>query len=132
MTFVPTRKGTVLIPTGRVKHLHFICNDPVFHAGLGRDCVLVVNISSVDEDEPYDQTCTLDVGDHPFVKHKSYVYYKEAEILVADNVTRSVAEGNFAVHEVCSDETFRRVIDGFDVSDEVRIKIHRFYEKHVK
>ncbi|PTP23814.1 hypothetical protein CWO07_22730 [Vibrio splendidus] len=132
MTFSPTRKGTVLIPTGPVKHLHFICNDPVYHAGLDRECVLVVNITTADDDEDYDKTCILDVGDHPFVKHKSYVFYKESEILVADNITRNVAEGNFAVHDPCSDIAFKRVVDGFDISDEVRIKIHRFYEKHVK
>ena len=66
------RAGTVLAPTGSKKHLYIICNDPVFDPIRNDNCVLVVNISSVSEDRDYDDTCILQKGDHPFIKHDSY------------------------------------------------------------
>lgn len=36
-------------------------------------CV-IVNITS----RAFDDSCVLDVGDHPFIEHKSYVYYRKA------------------------------------------------------
>ncbi len=34
---------------------------------LGKECVLVVNISSIKPDTPHDNTCVLGEGDHPFL-----------------------------------------------------------------
>ena len=130
--FVPLRKGTVLIPTGPTNHLHFICCDPVHYHNQNKECVLAVNISSIDEDIECDQTCTLNVGDHPFIKNPSYVYYRKAEIFGADNISRNVAEGNFIAHQPCNDATFNRILNGFEVSEEVRFKIKRFYEMYCK
>lgn len=130
--FTLTRKGTILIPTGPVKHLHFVCSDPVFYPSLVKNCVLVVNISSIEEGLDYDPTCVLDTGEHPFVRHPSYVYYRKAEIYGADNIARNVADGTFSAHEPCTDGTFKRILDGFDISDDVRPKVHSFFEKYCK
>lgn len=130
--YSPARKGTILIPSGSKNHLHFVCSDPVFYPSVGKDCVLVVNISTADAAIDYDKTCVLDVGDHPFIKHPSYVYYRRADIFGADNIARNVADGTFDVHRDCTDGTFKRILDGFDISDEVRPKIHKFYEKYCK
>jgi hypothetical protein len=126
------KKGTILIPTGSTEHLHFICCDTVFYPHLGKDCVLVVNISSIDDDLEYDKTCLLDVGDHPFVTHQSYVYYRKAAVYGANNISRNVAEGNFRIHQPCSEITFNRILNGFSESEEVSFKIKRFYEIYCK
>lgn len=130
MTFTPMRKGTILIPTGPVNHLHFICCDPVYYSRLGRECVLAVNISTVNDGTEYDQTCILDSGDHPYIHHPSYVYYRKADVFGSENISRNVAEGNFSIHSPCSDTTFNRVMQGFESSEEVRYKIKRFYERY--
>lgn len=127
------KKGTILIPSGGVKHLHFVCSDPVFYPKYAKESVLVVNISSVPEEgEEYDGTCVLDVGDHPFVKHPSYVYYRKADIFGAESVQQRIDDGTFDVHQVCPDGTFARILDGFDISEDVSIKAHKFYEKYCK
>lgn len=60
--FQPYKKGTVLALSGRIDHLHVICNDPVHYPIDGCDCVLAVNISSVKLGVPYDATCILRAG----------------------------------------------------------------------
>ncbi|WP_282167105.1 hypothetical protein [Shewanella japonica] len=128
----PVSRGTILIPSGSKDHLHFVCSDPVFYPPTQKESVLVVNISSIKDDIGYDSSCVLDVGDHPFITHPSFVYYLKADIFGADNIARNVADGTFQVHEDCTDETFVRILDGFDISDDVRPKPFRFYEKHCK
>ncbi len=87
----PFRKGTILIPTGPCNHLHIICNNPVFYPKLAKECVLAVNISTVTTDIPYDISCVLNTGDHPFINRQSYVYYRKADIFGATAVAKNVA-----------------------------------------
>lgn len=128
--FHPIKMGTILIPSGPSKHLHFICSDPVFYPALVKECVLVVNISTIDALLDYDKSCILQRSDHPFIKHPSYVYYRKADIFGADSISRNVAEGNFTLHVPCSEATFERIFGGFNISDEVRPKIKKFYQRY--
>ena len=97
-----------------------------------KESVLLVNISSVKDGTDYDKTCLLSEGDHPFIKHESYVYYKGAINSSSINISRKVAEGDYRIHDTCCDNTFNRVLDGFGISDEVSGKIRKFYETHCK
>lgn len=126
------KKGTILIPSGPVKHLHFVCSDPVFYPKTAKESILVVNISSIQEGLEHDETCVLDVGDHPFIAHPSYVYYRKADIFGADTVKRNIDDGTFDVHEPCGDGTFKRILEGFDISEDVTGKVLNFYQKYCK
>lgn len=128
--YEPYRKGTILIPTGPCDHLHFVCNDPVLYPPLAKECVLAVNISSVDPNLPCDPTCLVEAGEHRFVKHQSYVYYRKADIYGANTIALRVADGTFKTHHDCSDDLFERILAGFGVSPEVRPKIKTFYQKY--
>lgn len=128
--YIPAKKGTILIPSGSADHLHFICSDPVFFPDLARDCVLVANISTVKPDIYHDPTCILDVGDHPFIRHPSFVFYKKADIFGADNISRNVADGTFTVHDPCEDIVLTRILAGFNISDDVRLRVKKFYLKY--
>lgn len=130
--YSPTKKGTILIPSGATDHLHFVCSDPIYYPHTGKESVLVVNISSIKDGIEYDSSCILTPGDHPFIKHPSYVYYYKADIFGAENIALNVANGSFEVRQNCEDETFTRILNGFDISDDVRPKPFRFYEKHCK
>ena len=55
-------------------HLHIIITDPSKKTG----CVLVMNIWSVKGSKFEDETCVLQGGDHPFVRHPSWVVYDRA------------------------------------------------------
>lgn len=130
--YIPMKKGTILIPTGPDEHLHFICSDVVFYPITSKDSVLLVNISSIKDGTDYDKTCILNKGDHPFIKHESYVYYYKAGIFSSNNISQCVAQGDYRIHAPCSDNTFNRILAGFQISEEVSGKIRNFYETHCK
>lgn len=127
---MPTSKGTILIPANSASHLHFICNDPVFYPNKGKDCVLLVNISSIKPGMLHDTSCVLDVGDHPFIKKPSFIYYRMAEIYTVAGIQLQVAEGNYSVREDCCDAVFEKILHGFNLSEEVKFKVLKFYQNH--
>ncbi len=51
-------------------HLWIVLSDPAANDTR----VFVANLTST----PFDPTCVLEPGDHPFITHRSYVFYKEA------------------------------------------------------
>ncbi|WP_233081092.1 hypothetical protein [Rheinheimera soli] len=130
--FAPVRRGTILIPSGPVKHLHFVCSDVHFSPHKNGDKVLLVNISTIDPDLYFDTTCILKPGEHPFVKHDSFIYYRYAELYSPDRITDEVIKGNFDVHQPCTEELMQRILDGFQVTREVKRYVQKFYEAHCK
>lgn len=87
-------------------------------------------MSTVNPHIDYDKTCLLNVGDHPFIKHESYIYYRKADIFGASSIARSVADGTFNTHSTFDDPVFNRILAGFTTSNEIRPKIRRFYESY--
>lgn len=128
--YLPYRKGTVLAPSGPVDHLHIICSDPIYSAEHGCDVVLVVNISSVPTAGPYDNSCVLRPGDHPFVRHQSYLVYSRAVLWRCPAITDKVGSGEYRTHEDLSESVMLRVIEGFNSSLHTAFKIVRFVQRH--
>lgn len=66
--------STVLLPSTHHNpdkhHLCIVLNDPQDENGRQ-----VVYVPIITARRKYDSTCVLDVGDHPFIKHKSCVHY---------------------------------------------------------
>ena len=130
MTFSPLCKGTLLIPSGGTDHLFFICNDPVFYPRLAKECFLAVNISTVKLGIEHDSTCILNIGDHPFVQHPSFVYYKKADIFGSVTVSQQIAAGDIRTHAPTNDQTFERILAGFGISPHVIPRIKSFYHNY--
>lgn len=128
--FQPYIKGTVLAPSGKAEHLHVICNDPVFFPINGCDSVLVVDISSVKFGVPYDRACLLQIGDHPFIYHQSYVVYERAVVWRVDNIIRRYDSGEISKHQDMSDATFTRILAGFDISEDAEPKALKFWRMY--
>ncbi|EKN5942955.1 hypothetical protein DVP82_18620 [Yersinia enterocolitica] len=129
-TYHPYRKGTILAPSGRADHLHVICNDPIHYPIHGCLCVLVVNISSVKFGVPHDATCILKSGEHGFIKHDSYVVYERSVIWRVDNMLKKHESGEIKIHQDMCDETFRKILSGFDISDEVIPRNLKFWKEY--
>ena len=71
--------GTLIIPSGpKGKHFFIILNKPKDFAGYINSSVLV-NVSSI-RNAPYDNTCILEPGSHPFIKQRSYIAYRHARV----------------------------------------------------
>lgn len=123
--FIPEKKGTILSIAGKINHLHVICTNPFFCADIGAMAIIAVNISSIKENVDYDKTCVLHVGDHPFIKHDSYVRYKDATAMKVENILEKISHREITVLENLSDEVFERVFAGFEKSEYTSRKIKK-------
>lgn len=130
MTGTIFRKGTLLILSGPVEHLHIVMNDPVYSHEHGWDGVLAVNISSIKHGIYHDPSCIVQPGEHPFVNRDSWVVYKEAVVMQCDRLDYKLASGEIRGHQTVTDELFANVRAGFDVSKMVPQKIKRFIRNH--
>ena len=72
-----------------------------------------------------DQTVILRVGDHPFIRHDSTIFYGDAMIVDARRLEAEIAAGLALVREKCSPTTLKLVQDGVAVSPFTRPKILR-------
>lgn len=59
---------------GRPAHLWIVLSDPEKNA----EQILIVNLSSLGHPDRDDDTCVVNVGEHPFVSHPSFVFYAKA------------------------------------------------------
>lgn len=123
--FIPEEKGTILSIAGKINHLHVICTNQFFCADIGAMAIIAVNISSIKENVDYDKTCVLHVGDHPFIKHDSYVRYKDATAMKVENILEKISHREITVLENLSDEVFERVFAGFEKSEYTSRKIKK-------
>jgi len=124
------QKGTFFYLTGPSNHLHIIINDPVFCPERGFEAVAAVNITSMTAN--HDPACILDVGCHPFIKHPSYVFYKDATVFSSTKLSTGIASGDISVDTPVTEELLKRVLDGFNTSKFVKPKIKRFLKNHAK
>lgn len=129
--FIPLKRTTLLIPSGPAhdldrKHLFILLTDPAANE-LGVKSVLMVSLSSIKNGIPYDTSCVLSVGDHPFVKKDSFVLYRFARIEEADKVLRGVKAGKLIPLDSMRADVFLRVCNGLKNSKETPEKIKNFY-----
>ena len=111
--------ATLIIPSGpRGKHLFIILNEPKDFAGHINSSVLV-NVSSVRK-APYDDTCILEPGNHPFIRQRSYIAYRHARVERAESLAQKVNASLFTPHEPLDDELLKRVQNGLYKSPQTR------------
>lgn len=111
--FIPLPRATVLIVSGppsdpNKKHLFVLLTQ-----GLGEgDLLLMVSICSIVPNTHYDDACILNVGDHPFIKHPSYVRYDAARRLESKKIVATVAEGKMIPMTPVTPELYKQICDG--------------------
>lgn len=106
--------ATLLMPSGNQgNHLYIALNDPCPFANYGpQPSVILVNLSSIRDGLPYDQTCVLPAGAHPFIKRDSFVFYKNARIEQETHVVQLVDRGVFGAHQPVSAAVLQTVKNG--------------------
>lgn len=112
-------RGTALLidqpwPMGR--HLFFVLTD-ASEDGHPRFPVLVPLNSRYDPDgterRQFDDSCVLHRGDHPYVRHESYIKYRGARIDWHINfLIEGIKDGKIEMRERATDELFSRIIEG--------------------
>ena len=125
MSYIPSKGKCFLIPSGPQedgKHLFVIITNK-----CPADCHLLLSISSVEPGEYYDPACLLRPGDHPFVKHLSFVMYSKAVIISHDDITKQVHDFAFLIKDDASDELVEKIRAGIPVSKRSTKKIKAYF-----
>lgn len=89
----------------------------------------MVSLSTVRHGVPYDPSCILYAGDHPFVKRDSYVVYQKARLEEADKVLRGVKNGQLVPQDPMDSAVFARICKGLEDSRLTSSKLLAFYLK---
>lgn len=126
MAWVPTQKGTLLIPSGTShdperKHLFVIC-------ALTQDEALLATITSWTNDL-CDDACILDAGAHPFIIAKSYILYRKCRIEKCQTLATGVKNSVLIPRDAFSDAPFKRICEGIGKSKQISWKIRKAFNK---
>lgn len=109
--FFAIKRATVLIPSGPADrpdllHLFVLLCDPF---GVPPQCLLA-SISTVRHNAYHDPACLLYAGDHPFVRHTSYVKYSTCRLIEAAKLESAVAAGTFKQHDMMNGAIVARIL----------------------
>ena len=74
--------------------------------------VLLVHVTSSNNRVLYDASCILDVGDHEFIKHKSYVRYSETFWAIEDYIENQIFFGICKQKPPLRPEVLKKVLEG--------------------
>ena len=91
------------------------------------DPVVVVSVTTWRTDK--DQNCVLEVGDHPFVKHKSCIAFDLAKCVSQEKLRLWMERGEIQVHDIASRELVFRLLDGVAASRRIPIKCRAVLEE---
>ncbi len=87
-------------------HLWMVLSDPALNANQ----VLIVSLTTWGKDD--DPACVLNVGDHPFVRQKSFIKYTHAKVVTDQQLEEFRARGQIQVQAPLSADVLKRVRDG--------------------
>ena len=96
-------------------HLFAILNDP-----CPDKLCLVVMVTTIYSNRVHDPACLLDAGDHPFIKHPSYVLYRRASLVRASQIITCTAQGLYVPKEDFPPAAYQRIRDGLYDSEETK------------
>lgn len=124
MTYVPYRTAGLLIPFNEVPHLFAVMNDE-----CASGMCLTIMITSIRDGKYHDPACVLDVGDHPFIQHPSYLLYRMSETVLAKRITSLVGKNYYIPKDDFDPSVFGRIANGIRASDDTPIRIVRYADE---
>lgn len=98
--------GFVLQNMGSYGHTHVI----VVSDGAGN--YLLTNWTTLKDISRCDAACILHAGEHPALKHDSYMYYAGSQCVSAEWLAERIRDGNFRIMERLQDDVYARVVEG--------------------
>lgn len=101
-------------------HLFFVLTNPLSAAQFGYGTnlkVLSVNISTIRDNVPYDNTCEIEIGEHPFIRNRSFVMYSRMMIDNAHDIEEMISNAVLVPRETCSVDLLERILQGALDSD---------------
>lgn len=103
---------TILVPSGHQgNHLFIILTDPIDCEGYQPQSCIFTSICTIRKG-PYDKTCILEAGMHPFVKDNSYIAYRHARFEQARVIEQYVQSGLYIANNPIDSEMLVKIITG--------------------
>lgn len=127
MAFVPSKKGTILIPSGPPRdpdklHLHIILTD------ICPDSLhMLVCIETIIDDVFCDPACDIQANEHPFVHVASYVNYRRTKTVGAAHISKCVDGWLYKPHDSVDDGLFDRISCGLVQSRFTPIRMKNYF-----
>jgi len=110
MTDIAAKRTIFLaFPTGTNAHLCIFMTDPI---GNEDARAVMVNISTYRDLPTQDKTVILDVGDHPYIKHKSVVAYDFARFVNVGAVQKIIDDNACQFDVDVSNEIYNKILTG--------------------
>ncbi|MBT3198360.1 MAG: hypothetical protein HN350_00430 [Phycisphaerales bacterium] len=108
---MPNHGDTFLLANSGINnHLFIIISDPL----LDPDKIVTVNLTSWDSTK--DQSCIVDSGEHPFVRHKSCIRYEGDRLITAEQYDLHLSGDRLISQSPVSEELLGRILAGAAVS----------------
>jgi hypothetical protein len=104
---------TLHIQSGASKHLFAVILGPVVIENRGSTKhYILVNFSTIHPADNHDAACEVQAGDHPNIRHASYVFYRRALIEREDDVLNAIRLGSHKQAAPCSKELISKIKAG--------------------
>jgi hypothetical protein len=97
-------------------HLWVVISDPE----VDEDHVLFVSMTSYDITK--EKVCLLDVGDHPFIKHKTCIAYEFAKAAPLKSLVALRDQGHLAMSQPVSDDLLELIRQGVSLSRRINVE----------
>lgn len=109
--WMPIAGGTVFIASGPSgDHLFVILFEPRHIQGNGpSEQILLVPFCSVQSGGRHDAACIVQVGDHDFIVHESYLDYRNSRIEAVGHIRARIAEGVIREHKPVTGALLRKI-----------------------
>lgn len=88
-------------------HLWVIVSDPA----ADPERIILTNLTT--RRSGSDETCVLEPGDHPFVKHPTVIHYRQARLVGLASLEKLLRNGDIRLAEGFSPEVLARIRAGF-------------------
>jgi len=103
--------GDAFLCPAKDEHLWMVISDPAADA----DHVVIVNLTSWKQGGN-DSSGIVNTGEHPFVRHRSFVYYGGAKVDPLSHLKRLRTSGGLVLEDPLSEELLARIRLGAESS----------------
>lgn len=104
-------------------HLFVVVLEPREHT----NATIIVNIETL-RSRKQDQTTILRAGEHEFITSDSFVNYRRARIVSADDLDRLIEEGEAKVKPAVDPKVLERICDGVLRSPFIPLEVAEMYQ----
>lgn len=105
------------------KHLKIVITDPD-----PENMVLVVSVASITGTYTHDNSCELSVGDHPWIKHPSFIAYRYCNDLNQTKILQEHLRGEILLKDDISDELLERIQAGAKKTKFLAPKFRKYFQ----